>query len=144
MLEAVQRAFYAENRDVTKAEILADVAARVGIDREDFLRDFGSDEAAEETWTDFAVAKRAGITKFPTLLAGAQEGAPYAMVTQGFQPAEAIISPLERWLRALDERSASPPPCPDPAPAAPAGWRGRFIPLVDRVSFHAAQAEAAS
>ena len=90
-----------------EGRVLADVAAGIGIDREAFLRDFESEEAAEETWTDFSLAQRAGITGFPTLLAGAEEGAPYAMVTQGFQPAEVIIPPLERWLLALDERSAS-------------------------------------
>src|SRR5215212_11330318 len=33
MLRAVHRAFYAQNRDVTRAEVLADVAAEVGLDR---------------------------------------------------------------------------------------------------------------
>ena len=36
-LEAVQSAFYRDGRDATRAEVLADVAAECGLDRETFL-----------------------------------------------------------------------------------------------------------
>jgi putative protein-disulfide isomerase len=106
LLKSVHRAFYAENRDATDAAVLADVAAERGLDRDAFLQAFGSAEAKEATWTDFAIAQRAGITGFPTLLAGTAEGAPYTIVTQGFQPAERILPPLGRWLQALEHASA--------------------------------------
>ena len=105
-LEAVQRAFYAENRDVTDAEVLAGIAAaELGIDRSYFLAAFGSEEAQRETWTDFAIAQKAGIRGFPTLLAGAAEGEPYGIVTQGFQPAERILAIVEHWLEGLGNRA---------------------------------------
>jgi putative protein-disulfide isomerase len=106
-LKAVHRAFYAENRDVTRAEVLAEVAAAIGLDREGFLAAFGSDGAREETWTDFAIAQKAGIRGFPTLLGGVAEEGAYGIVTQGFQPAERILPVLERWLAATRQDDAT-------------------------------------
>lgn len=99
-LSAVHAAFYAQNRDVTQEDVLADLATQAGFDREEFVGAFRSDEAKQETWTDFAIAQRAGITGFPTLLAGSGEGAEYGIVTQGYQPQERIVQTLERWLEA--------------------------------------------
>jgi len=73
-LGSVQAAFYAENRDVTDQEVLADLATEVGLDREGFLTAFRSEEAKQETWADFGIARRAGITGFPTLLAECRDG----------------------------------------------------------------------
>jgi putative protein-disulfide isomerase len=103
-LKAVHRAFYAENRDVTRAEVLAEIAAEVGLDREGFLAALASEAAREETWTDFAIAQKAGIKGFPTLLGGTAEEGGYAIVAQGFQPAERILPVLERWLEVWGER----------------------------------------
>ncbi|MBA3517971.1 MAG: DsbA family protein [Rhizobiales bacterium] len=100
-LRLVHAAFYAENRDVTNEEVLADVATEVGLDREQFMNAFRSDEATQETWADFGIGQRAGITGFPTLLAGAGDRAEYAIVTQGYQPADRIVPVLERWLQGL-------------------------------------------
>jgi putative protein-disulfide isomerase len=97
-LNSVHAAFYAHNRDVTQDDVLADLAAEAGLDREGFLTAFRSEEAKQETWTDFAIAQRAGITGFPTLLAGSAERAEYSVVTQGYQTGERIIPMLERWL----------------------------------------------
>ena len=109
-LEAVQRAFYAENRDVTDTKVLADIAAAaLGLDKDEFLTAFASEEAQRETWTDFAVAQRAGIRGFPTLLAGAAAGEPYGIVTQGFQPAERILAIVEHWREGLGHRAGPEP-----------------------------------
>ena len=97
-LHRVQAAFYAENRDVTEEQVLADLAAQSGFDRETFLQTFRGEEAQMEAWHDFASAQRAGITGFPTLIAGVGEGAPYALVTQGYQLPDCLIPPLARWL----------------------------------------------
>ena len=67
--------------------------------RQDFLNAFRSDDAKQETRTDFAIAQRAGITGFPTLLAGVGHRAEYVVVTQGYQPPERMISTLERWMQ---------------------------------------------
>ncbi len=72
-----------------------------------FLAAFGSDGAREETWTDFAIAQKAGIRGFPTLLGGVAEEGAYGIVTQGFQPAERILPVLERWLAATRQDDAT-------------------------------------
>ena len=100
-LAAIHRAFYAENRDVTDPSVLADVAAGIGLDRTGFLDAFEGEEARQETWADFALAQRAGIRGFPTLLAGDDAGGEYRTVTHGFQPADRIVPVLDRWLAAL-------------------------------------------
>jgi putative protein-disulfide isomerase len=97
-LHRIQAAFYAENRDVTDEQVPADIAAQSGRDREVFLQAFRGEEAKQETWHDFASAQRAGITGFPTLMAGVGEGAPYTLVAQGYQPADCLIPPLTTWL----------------------------------------------
>src|SRR3954469_16312810 len=90
-LHRLQAAFYAENRDVTDEQVLADNAAQSGFDRETFLQAFRGKEAKLEAWQDLASAQRAGITGFPTLIAGFGEGAPYALVTQGYQLPDCLI-----------------------------------------------------
>jgi putative protein-disulfide isomerase len=101
-LDAVQRAFYAENRDVTEPGILAEIAAPFGFERDAFLADLGSEAARQDAWTDFAIAQRAGIRGFPTLLAGTGDEGRYVMVTHGFQPAERILPTLAAWLSAVE------------------------------------------
>lgn len=100
MLEAAHRAFYAENRDVTQAEVLADLAAGLGFDRAEFLTSLAEESLRGETWQDFAISQQSGVTGFPTLIAGTGEDGEYALVTQGFQPAARILPALEEWLGA--------------------------------------------
>jgi putative protein-disulfide isomerase len=106
-LKAVQHAFYAKNRDVTDPDVLADVANEAGFGRDGFPDEIRSEEARQETWTDFAISQKAGITGFPTLLAAPRQGAEYGIVTQGYQPPERIVPVLDRWLEAV---RASPAP----------------------------------
>jgi len=100
-LRLVHAAFYAENRDVTNADVLANLAAEIGLDREEFVKAIQSEKAKQETWADFAIAQRAGITGFPTLLAGLGDAAEYAIVTRGYQPADRIVPVLERWMQGI-------------------------------------------
>ena len=98
-LRLAHAAFYAENRDVTNEEVLVDLATKLGLDREEFAEALVSEEAKQETWTDFAVSQHAGITGFPTLLAGSGEANEYGIVTQGYQPADRVVPALEGWLQ---------------------------------------------
>jgi putative protein-disulfide isomerase len=97
-LRRVHAGFYAENKDVTQVEILADLAGEIGFDRMAFLEGLHSDEAMRETQHDFVVSRRSGITGFPTLIAGTGSGGSYALVTQGFQSVERIVPAIENWL----------------------------------------------
>lgn len=98
-LARLHHAFYAEGLDVTKAEVLADLAAEFGVDRDAFLADFETDDLKHETWNDYATAQRAGVTGFPTLVGGPNEEGHYGIVNRGYQPAPAVLSVLHQWLR---------------------------------------------
>lgn len=97
-LEAAHRAFYAEGRDVTKAETLADVAAEQGFDRAAFLSALGDEGLRDETWRDYAISQRAGATGFPTLIVGPNADGTYALVTRGYNGAETIFAGVDHWL----------------------------------------------
>lgn len=86
--KAVQRAFYAEGRDVVRPEVLADVAEAVGLPRADFATAFASTAARETTERDFAQAQHWGIRGFPALVAEA--AGELHLVSQGWLPEAAL------------------------------------------------------
>jgi putative protein-disulfide isomerase len=97
-LAAAQRAFYAENRDVTSGEVLGDLAADLGLDREAFLAAWSAEDAKQETWRDYATSQRAGVTGFPTLVGGPNEQGVYGVVSRGYAPAEQVLAVLRDWI----------------------------------------------
>jgi putative protein-disulfide isomerase len=86
--KAVQHAFYAEGKNVTRPEVLADVAEQVGLPRADFAVAFSSEDMREATRQDFAQSQAWGIRGFPALLAEV-DGA-LQLVAHGFLPEEAL------------------------------------------------------
>jgi putative protein-disulfide isomerase len=95
----IQQAFYAENRDMTAPEAIAEVAEEAGFERAGFAEAFASPEVRNETFRDFLTAQSLGIRGFPTLIAGSEERG-YALLTNGYRPLEDLAGPLERWLAA--------------------------------------------
>jgi putative protein-disulfide isomerase len=98
MLKVVQHAFYAENRDVTDAEVLTDIAVARGFARATFAEAFASDAMKIATRRDFVTCQNAGVLGFPTLLAGTPDKG-YAIMAQGYQPLDALAETLDLWLR---------------------------------------------
>lgn len=96
----VSRAFYAEGRDTTSPEVLAELAEEAGVDRGAFDTAFASPEARQATLRDFASAQQLGIAGFPTLIAGSRSRNEYAIVTNGFRELGDLPEVLERWLAA--------------------------------------------
>jgi putative protein-disulfide isomerase len=97
MKTAISSAFYGHNRDTTSADVLADIAAAIGIDRATFVEKFQSADIRNETFRDFLTAKDMGVEGFPCLLAS-RGGDEYAIVTNGFRPIDGMIAALEKWL----------------------------------------------
>jgi putative protein-disulfide isomerase len=95
----VSQAFYAENRDTTSAERLADIAEDAGLDRQEFETMFEAADTRNETFRDFLTAQELGIRGFPTVIAGNNEKG-YALLTNGYRPLDDLADPLERWLAA--------------------------------------------
>jgi len=100
-LVRAQRAFYAEGRDVTLPEVLGEIAEELGLDREPFLETLASEEAKAETWRDYAISQRAGVTGFPTLVAGPSAEGVYGVVTRGYAPGEQVLAILTEWLERI-------------------------------------------
>lgn len=97
-LMRIQRAFYQENRDVTRTEVLTELAVELDQDAAAFRDACESEAAREETRDDFALSRAFGVSGFPTLIAARGAEGPYALVTRGFCSADPLIPALERWL----------------------------------------------
>jgi putative protein-disulfide isomerase len=100
-LTRAQRAFYAEGRDVTLPQVLGEIAEELGLDREPFLEALAGEEAKAETWRDYAISQRAGVTGFPTLVAGPNAEGVYGVVTRGYAPGEQVMEILTEWLERI-------------------------------------------
>ncbi len=92
----IQRAFYAEGRDVTQAGVLTELAEQVGLPRIEFAEAFDSQDNHLATLADFSWARDLGIAGFPTLLA--ERDGQLALLTNGYQPLGELAPLLERWL----------------------------------------------
>ena len=96
LARAIQRAFYTEGRDVTRPNVLVELAEQAGLDRAAFAEAFDSAEQREATQADFTWAQDLGIAGFPTMLA--QRDGQLALLTNGYQPLDALAPLLGRWL----------------------------------------------
>lgn len=96
LAQLIQRAFYTEGVDVTRASVLVDLAERVGIARSEFAKAFDSAVQRAATAADFSWAQDLGIAGFPTLLA--ERNGQLALLTNGYQPLETLQPLLGRWL----------------------------------------------
>ncbi len=97
-LTRLQSAFYAENLDITDLDVLADLGAEAGFERDAFREDLDSPSLKNETWRDYGTSQRAGVTGFPTLVAGPDGQGAYGVVTRGFQPGDQILAILNHWM----------------------------------------------
>jgi putative protein-disulfide isomerase len=93
---AVQRAFYVGNRDVTRGEVLAEIAGDFGVDRRVFAELFVHPEIAGATQADFAAARTAGVNGFPTVVL--QNERKFGLLTAGYRRFEELRPLIEEWL----------------------------------------------
>ena len=107
-LRRLHEALYAENRDITAREVLCDLAAELGLDREGFATSFDDAATVSETRGHFALSQRAGVSGFPTLLAGSDEDG-YAAVTVGFQTRDKVEALIDNWLQHRQEADSTAP-----------------------------------
>ncbi len=103
LVKAIQQAFYTQVLDVTCCSVLFDLAEQVGYRRKKFCKAFLGAEAHAAVSADFTWAGDLGITGFPTLLA--KRNGMLSLLANGYQPAEAILPLLERWVLAGNGKS---------------------------------------
>ncbi|SIQ96710.1 putative protein-disulfide isomerase [Pontibacter lucknowensis] len=97
MAEEVQRAFYARNNDVTKAEVLAEIALGLGIAEDTFLEKFHSDEMKEKTLQDFQITRHLQANAFPSLYL--LVGHNLSLLSRGYRLYDALNAKLEEALK---------------------------------------------
>lgn len=97
-LARVQQAFYAEAQNVTDLEVLGRLAAEFGFDAAAFTEALSDPNIEQQTWRDYAVSQRAGVTGFPTLVGGPGEDGQYGVVTRGFARGDQVLTVLREWL----------------------------------------------
>ena len=93
LMNAVQAGFYRDARDVTRPEVLADIAGENGYDRQAFGALLETPAMRDETKGDFASAQSLGVSGFPTL--AATYGSQIYLVTSGFATDEVLYSRLQ-------------------------------------------------
>ncbi len=94
--KAIQSAFYVEQADVTKPDVLALLAVSVGVDAQHFLQIFESDAAKNQTLAHFHKARQWGIHAFPTVIVQNVTG--YSLLVSGYCPLEQLRPQLDTWL----------------------------------------------
>lgn len=99
MAEAVQQAFYANNTDVTKPEVLASIATQFGVTEDAFLEKYNSDDMKEKTQQDFTIAKHLQATAFPSLYI--LNGTNIHLISRGYRPYDGMKAHLDRVLKQL-------------------------------------------
>ena len=96
LFRAIQSAFYAEGRDVTRSAVLAELVAGLGVDAARFLAAFASDEARARTQAHFRQTRVAGVRGFPALIL--QQDTQLHPVSSGCESLEAVQGTLDAHL----------------------------------------------
>jgi putative protein-disulfide isomerase len=89
MLEALQKAYYQQARDVTVDETLVEVAGEIGVDAEQFKDDLNSEQVEKLFQKDLQFKNIFGIQGFPTLVM--QKDDSYYALTIGYIEAEIVL-----------------------------------------------------
>jgi predicted DsbA family dithiol-disulfide isomerase len=102
MKERLMKAYFEEGRHVGRIPDLADLAAEIGLDREDVVRSLSADEYLPAVRADVAQAGELGIRGVPFFVldgkygvSGAQESATFANVLQQVVAERAAADPIE-------------------------------------------------
>jgi predicted DsbA family dithiol-disulfide isomerase len=92
MKERLLRAYFVEGRHVGRIDDLADLAADVGLDRDDVIRSLSASEYLADVKADVALARQYGIQGVPFFVidgkygvSGAQESTTFADVLRQVQ-----------------------------------------------------------
>jgi len=96
LFKAIQTAFYAAGRDVTQPDVLAGLAADLGVDNGAFMQAFYSDAARARTQAHFRQARQAGVRGFPALIL--QQDELLHPVGNGCQPLDAVRTAIDARL----------------------------------------------
>jgi putative protein-disulfide isomerase len=95
-LHALQRAFFAERRDVTDVDVLAGLAEHHGVAAGTFADAFASAQATQATQANFRLSQSMQIAGFPTILLRDEHG--FSCLAAGYRPAAEVLPALAAWI----------------------------------------------
>jgi len=98
--KSIQSAFYTGQRDVTRAETLAALAAGHGVAAAEFLATFESPAARQATASQFQQTAQIGIRGFPTVVL--QDDAGPVLLASGYRPLSELAPRIDAWLAPRD------------------------------------------
>lgn len=108
LFKAIQTAFYADGRDVTKPKLLAELASSFGVSRDEFMAAFKSAQARDNTLAHFQLARRMGVRGFPTLVL--QRGDQHQVLSSGYRTLAELQPDIDVWLAGGNASRATPAP----------------------------------
>ena len=86
------RAYWTELRDIGDLEVLADVAAQTGLNREGMLEWLKSGEGADLVTREYEMAARSGVSGVPFYVFGGR------VAVSGAQPPEGLVEAIDKAL----------------------------------------------
>lgn len=92
----LQKAFYVDNADIPKQDVLVQLAEDFGLEKDEFKNRFASEEMIKETGNDFEYGRSLGVSGYPTVVV--RDENQYACLTWGYQSLEVLQPILEDWL----------------------------------------------
>ncbi len=96
-LRNIQEAFYVKNADVTKLDILMEVAEKLGLDGVQFRQTFQDPQTKQMLWEEFDQARQLGVNGFPTLLS--RQGDSVDTLMYGYQSIQEVAPLIEQFLQ---------------------------------------------
>jgi putative protein-disulfide isomerase len=94
--KSLQEAFYAQQQDITQADVLAALAAEYHIEADHFLGRFHSEDARKKTLSHFQISRQAGVRGFPTVILQNEKSG--KLLTSGYRPFEELRPVVDAWL----------------------------------------------
>lgn len=96
-LKGVQEAFYVQNADVTKAEVLDELAVPLGMETSQFHHAFQDSQTKQLLWEEFDQSRQLGVSGFPTLLG--RKGQSVSALMHGYQEVKTLAPVIEQFLQ---------------------------------------------
>ena len=90
VLDGIHRAYFEEGRDIGRVDVLADIAAAAGLDREPIAELLRGDAARDEVIEAATWARRQGVSGVPLFIVGG------ALALSGAQPPATILAALRQ------------------------------------------------
>ena len=98
-LRSVQEAFYVQNADITKTEILEEIAMTLGMETLQFRQVFHDSQTKQFVWDEFDQARQLGADGFPTLLG--RHGQSVSTLMHGYRDFETLVSSIDKFFEKM-------------------------------------------